>query len=612
MTDGQLLECFISRRDEAAFEALVRRHASMVFGVCRRILHSFEDAEDAFQATFLVLVRRAASIGQRELLGNWLYGVAYRTALDARKATSRRRTRERQVNPMPEPETASRADAGHDLRPLLDQELNRLPNKYRVPVILCDLEGRTRRDVARQLGIPVGTLSGQLTSARRLLARRLARRGVSLAGGALGAAVWQGAASASVPAPLVASTLKAVSSVAAGCAATPAVSAKAAALAEGVVRAMFLTKLRIVTAVLLLLGIVAGAGLLAHQPAQLPAAPSSAKAPANKADTEVPKPKVLKLGSRGRRVVWSPDGKTLLVVTKNETMVSRKGSAIKLWDVSKGQVGQTLAEDKGGGLAFQQVAYSADGKRIAATVAEEVKLPGGVRQIRMVVKVWDAKTLALKQTLGDNDSYLVSLALSPDGKQVAACDPGKKTIRLWNAETGKPERTLKTGEVQVFALAYSPDSKTLVAGGQKGKRTGVITLWDARKGELQRTIEQTGFVVALAISPDGKLIASSTGGETVQVWNVEKGELIVAINGNQRVPRSLAFLHHSKILAVGGRDGKVRLWDVPSGELRQTLEGHGDEVHAIACSPDGKTLASVSQDETLRLWPINPRPAKPK
>src|SRR5438034_4893845 len=130
MTEGQLLECFVTRRDEAAFEALVRLHGPMVLGVCRRVLGNSHDAEDAFQATFLVLVCKAAAIGRRELLGNWLYGVAYRTALDARAAASRRRQRERQVSPMPEPKAGDREDVGCDLRPFLDRELSRLPDKY--------------------------------------------------------------------------------------------------------------------------------------------------------------------------------------------------------------------------------------------------------------------------------------------------------------------------------------------------------------------------------------------------------------------------------------------------------------------------------------------------
>jgi RNA polymerase sigma factor (sigma-70 family) len=256
MTDGQLLDRFLTQRDEAAFEALMRRHGPMVLSVCRRVLADPHDAEDAFQATFLVLVRKAASLKQRELVGNWLYGAAYRAALEAKAA--RRRSRERQVHPMPEP-IAATAEIGEDLRPLLDRELSRLPDKYRVPVVLCDLEGRTRREVARQLGVPVGTLSGRLTTARRRLAERLTRHGVVLSSTGLVAVLWESTASARVPAPLAASTLKAVTAVAAGQAALAGiVSANVAALTEGVMRTMLLTNLKSMTTAFLAATLIGG------------------------------------------------------------------------------------------------------------------------------------------------------------------------------------------------------------------------------------------------------------------------------------------------------------------------------------------------------------------
>src|SRR5262249_3382873 len=154
----------------------------MVWGVCRRVLGSHHDAEDAFQATFLVLVRKAASVRPAALVGNWLYGVAHRTALGARADIARRRRRERQADAMPEP--AARRERDRELSAALDAELSRLPEKYRAAVLLCDLGRRTRRDAARQLGIPEGTLSGWLSRGRALLARRLTRHGLGLSAAA--------------------------------------------------------------------------------------------------------------------------------------------------------------------------------------------------------------------------------------------------------------------------------------------------------------------------------------------------------------------------------------------------------------------------------------------
>jgi RNA polymerase sigma factor (sigma-70 family) len=231
----------------------------MVWGVCRRVAPSPQDAEDAFQATFLVLVRKAASVVPREMVANWLYGVAHQTARNARASTARRRTRERQVTQMPEPATAER-DLWHDLQGVLDQALSRLPDKYRVAIVLCDLEGKTRKDVAGQLGVPEGTLSGRLTRGRAMLAKRLARHGLGVSGAALAAVLSQNALAAGVPAGVLSSTINATTLLAAGqAAAAGVVSAEAAGLAEGVVRAMFWMKLKITTAVLLVLS-AAGLG----------------------------------------------------------------------------------------------------------------------------------------------------------------------------------------------------------------------------------------------------------------------------------------------------------------------------------------------------------------
>jgi RNA polymerase sigma factor (sigma-70 family) len=276
--DAQLLESFLSRRDEAAFEVLLRRHGPMVLGVCRRVLRNGHDAEDAFQATFLVLARKAGSLQSRHLLGGWLYGVAYRTAMKARAMTAKRRTKEREAGQLPRPEAAADG-APEELLAELDRELHRLPEKYRVPVVLCELEGKSRKEAARLLGLPEGTLSWRLARARQLLARRLARFGPAAPAGALALALPR-----AVPLPLLASTAKAGVMVVTGKAlAAGAVSARVMALAEGVVKAMLLSKLKLIPAVVLALVVSAGAigvtyRAVAAEPAQAaPGASSSAR-----------------------------------------------------------------------------------------------------------------------------------------------------------------------------------------------------------------------------------------------------------------------------------------------------------------------------------------------
>jgi hypothetical protein len=185
------------------------------------------------------------------MVGNWLHGVAHQTALKARATTGKRQAREKQVSAIPEPEAPTEPELWHDLQPLLDQELSQLPENYRIAIIFCDLQGKTRKQAACQLRIPEGTLSSRLTTARRMLARRLARRGVRISAGALAALLLQQGASAGVPASVVGYTIKAMGLVVVGAGAAEAVSIKVAALAEGVIRAMFTTKLKIATSALL-------------------------------------------------------------------------------------------------------------------------------------------------------------------------------------------------------------------------------------------------------------------------------------------------------------------------------------------------------------------------
>jgi len=310
-TDAQLLALFIRQRDEAAFAALVRRHGPMVLGVCRRVLGGVHDAEDAFQATFLVLVRKAASLRNRTTVGNWLYGVAHRTALEARRALVRRRTREARAAVRPE---TPAPEAGEELRELLDRELGRLPDRYREVIVLCDLEGRGRQEVARALRCPEGTVASRLARARTLLATRLTRLGLPLAGGVMAASLAQDA-TAAVPEGLVASTVRAAGVTVAGKAVAGVVSSQVVALTEGVLRAMLLNRLQVLTLALLLALAGLGAGVFTYQAAAVEQPDSPAGPPARPGQKLAPP-------------VATPQGDQLQVLT--EQVLKAYGGAAKL------------------------------------------------------------------------------------------------------------------------------------------------------------------------------------------------------------------------------------------------------------------------------------------
>ncbi|HEV3122753.1 MAG TPA: RNA polymerase sigma factor, partial [Isosphaeraceae bacterium] len=279
LSEWQLLSRYLTKRDELAFEAIVARHGPMVLAVCRRLLNDPHDVDDAFQATFLVLVRKAGSLGPHDALGHWLYGVAYRVSLRARSLAARRHTRERSGGETLASVAAPEEPAWNELKPILDDELNRLPDRYRKPLVLCYLEGLTHEEAAQALAWPLGTVKGRLARAREQLRLRLSRRGVALSGGVL-AACLERATLAAVPAALLDSTVKAATALAAGPAvAAGVISAAVAVLLEGVLRTMSFTKFKLGAATLITAGVVAaGATLVVGQVQQVaPENPATGK-----------------------------------------------------------------------------------------------------------------------------------------------------------------------------------------------------------------------------------------------------------------------------------------------------------------------------------------------
>jgi RNA polymerase sigma factor (sigma-70 family) len=273
-SDRQLLDDFAARREEAAFAVLLARHGPMVLRVCRRVLRHEQDAEDAFQATFLVLAGNTTSIRKREALADWLHGVAYRTAMKAKRSAARRRAREAQVqaatpDSLPGP-------SWNEVQAALDEELRKLPEPFRSAFVLCALEGKSGPEAAAVLGCKEGTVSSRLTRARQQLRRQLTRRGINLTVLLAALAVAEGTGRAAVPAFLVEATIRFGLLVAAGESVAGVIPPPVAALAAGVTRAMFLTKTKITTFVLLVLAVIAtaaGAWTLAGPPADEGAKP---------------------------------------------------------------------------------------------------------------------------------------------------------------------------------------------------------------------------------------------------------------------------------------------------------------------------------------------------
>jgi RNA polymerase sigma factor (sigma-70 family) len=270
--DGQLLERFATRHSEGAFAVLVERHGPLVHGLCRRILNDAHDAEDAFQATFLVLAKKAHTIHKHQSLASWLYKVAYRIALRARADISRRRAQEMEAVPTalpPMPADVSRRELGE----VLDEEVQRLPEKYRAPVTLCYLQGQTNEQAAQQLSCPTGTVKIRLMRARDLLRKRLTRRGIGLTLAGLTTLFLENAAQAAAPAALVNATVSAAT--------TGGVSAPVAGLVKGTLTGMCLAKLKVAVAVLLtvLIGTTADGLAQRSAAASVPPTPQRKLAP---------------------------------------------------------------------------------------------------------------------------------------------------------------------------------------------------------------------------------------------------------------------------------------------------------------------------------------------
>jgi RNA polymerase sigma factor (sigma-70 family) len=619
LPDRDLLQRFHAQQDQVAFHTLLRRHGPMVLDVCCGVLGAGPDADDAFQAAFLVLAQKGGSIRKGASLGSWLHGVAHRIALKARAQSA---VRQKHKARAPQRQ-ASEADdlSWREVRQVLHEELDGIAERYREPLVMCYLEGATQQHAAARLGLAERTLRERLERGRKLLRVRLVRRGLGPAA-ILAVAAWPAASvSAAVSSVLVHSTISAATSVAAGGIATSVVSAKVAALTQGVLRTMFLTKLNVTTVGLLVAGLLVGGVLLpclcalpqaslAQQPALNQQEKPQNKEPAKKAPDAgqdgakvVKADDVVKGGKHVNSLAYCNAGKTVAVVIWRELpKVDDQSSSLVLWDLQKGKVEHTLAKfDEGD--HFAHVTASKDGTTISAAAS-------GLPDKDATIKVWEAKTGKLVQTLTSNGTGVHRIALSPDGKRVVGSALINQVF-VWDVESGKLLTTLETKDMTFWSVARSEDGKFVAAGGQEGStEKGKVVVWEVETGKVKHewTDISTGVVFSVVFSPDGKMVAAGGPNEaTIPVWDMKTGELKHQLKAH--AVGGLAFSPDGKTLASAGWDGKVIVWDVTKEKPLVTLEGHGkhvqgDFIFAIAFAADGRTVASGSWDGTMRFWPV--------
>ncbi len=636
--DATLLTRWIEQRDQQAFAALMARHGPMVLGVCRRLLGDMQEAEEVFQAVFLVLSRQASRLRQPESLPGFLHIVAVRLTRKLRRRQRMQTNRDlpEPIDPRPNPLDML---SGRELLALLDEEIARLSERYRLPLVLCLLQGRTAEEAARQLGWSLGSLRGRLTRGRERLRRQLMRRGLDLSVGAVALL-----APVAVPEKMLAESLRHLSGP---------VPTAIRALADGMLPTLKLKILGLALILVTAVGLGAGLSLRSNPEPQtlaasLPAAPPPQVKDEPRRDLfgdPLPPGAVARLGTirfRHEEVFsWqfavSPDG---------QTIGTAAGRSLILWDMATGRARRRFSLDQ----AIRCLAFAPDGKSVAIggedCVVHRIDLASGKELQRFAghqvgdalnfkgiwgvaftsdgrkliswgtddtVRVWKVESGKELRRLSNKDFRSRQICgVSPDGKFLVAStwmDKQQPTRRLWNVETGK---VVQQRWEPISGTAFSPDGKLLAIAEANRDRPNRIVLLDLESGKAHAaSASQKHWEVSLTFSPDGKMLASVGFGQSklaqsIRLWEVSSMKELRAtppLSGPYNSVSQLAFSPDGKTLISRSHENHVRLWDVASGKERTFAGGPSQGIHCLAFSPNAKLAASASANR-IWLWSI--------
>lgn len=612
--DADLLNRFVARQDEYAFVGLLERYARLVWNVCRRVHGNVHDAEDSFQATFFVFARQAGKIRSSGALASWLYRLAYRTAMHAKKNTYQRRRREEKVA-VPAGQSVAATGGLHELQAVLAEEVNRLAEKHRAPFVLCCLEGKSKSEAAAELGWKQGTVSSRLAHARKLLQDRLTRRGITLSAVLTAEAVSVGTASAAIPATLLTSTARAALPFALGQITGIGGCASAVRLADGVLKTMVWQKLKVVGA-LILATILLGTGTTVLSYGALGAKPTTLKPEINQSrDSQKPgmaekkQPRLdlygdplpdgtaARLGTLRWRHDHSHRGGLFAHFSPDGKMVVTCHRFIRLWNVADGKLLREIGGDRS--EAWEPI-FSPDGKWLAANLNGQLVL----------IDVATGTTRQVLFTKEEAARYNVErVAFSPEGKPLAV-GTSDNDIYLFDFPDGRRLRKVQNAITNRIATALTAESKTLIALSRDGK----IGHWDTQTGALIRVAGldlrpgQGENVYTIRFSPDGTTVAVRAGiAEPVVVFDTATGKERFRIKGQSEAHSPFAYSPDGKTLLTRLRaeGGTISLWDTKSGERKRRLNIPAASGCYFEISPDGKTLLATDRGPTVRLWDMD-------